>query len=84
MVAQLLSSSCNPTSKEQEVTRVTRFCNNSDKQSHEEGEFCCFASSQCFPWRWTYDREEDCLVLYGNVTGWTTVGMEVMMRGAGQ
>ena len=60
LFSQLLSSSCHPTSQVQEISGLENFFENSSNQTCAGGEFSCFVSNQCIPWRWTCDREEDC------------------------
>ena len=60
LLTQFLTSSCNPANKVEEVAGLPSVSRVSNNQTCEGGEFSCFFSSQCIPWRWTCDREEDC------------------------
>ena len=59
-LTQFLTSSCNPTNKVEQVSGHNSLSKVSENQTCEGGEFSCFSSRQCIPWRWTCDREEDC------------------------
>ena len=61
LLTQLLTSSCNPTNTSLTSSVSTNtFLTSSANQTCGGGEFSCFVSGQCIPYRWTCDSEEDC------------------------
>ena len=55
-----MPTTSHPSPAKLDISGLDNFFENSANQNCEGGEFSCLSSSQCIPWRWTCDRDEDC------------------------